>query len=166
MLMLKEQTNWLLIRWIFEISRTHFKLTAQMTNILLYFKWGWCDGDHMIVGFTTTYVINAYPHLSFEFESHSWRSTNVYIHNTTLCDKVCQWLAASQWFSLRTQISSTNKTDRHDITEILLKVALITITLNSIFYISSYSGNDVFQLELMRHAYILVILGSSWCRDP
>ena len=29
-----------------------------------------------------------------------------------------------QWFSLGTPISSTNKTDRHDITEILLQVAL------------------------------------------
>jgi hypothetical protein len=41
--------------------------------------------------------------------------------DTTLCDKVCQWLAASHWFS---PISSTNKTDHHDLTEILLKVVL------------------------------------------
>ncbi len=33
------------------------------------------------------------------------------------------------WFSPGTQISSTNKTNCHDITEILLKVALNTITL-------------------------------------
>jgi hypothetical protein len=32
------------------------------------------------------------------------------------------------WFSLGIPVSSTNKTDRHDITEILLKVALNTIT--------------------------------------
>jgi hypothetical protein len=44
--------------------------------------------------------------------------------DTKLCDKVWQWLAAGRWFSL---VSSTNKTDRHDITEILLKVALNTI---------------------------------------
>ena len=44
--------------------------------------------------------------------------------NTTLCDKVCQWLATGQWFSLGTPVSSTNKTDHHDIAEILLKVAL------------------------------------------
>jgi hypothetical protein len=31
------------------------------------------------------------------------------------------------WFSTGTPVSSTNKTDRHDITEILLKVALNTI---------------------------------------
>jgi hypothetical protein len=36
---------------------------------------------------------------------------------------------AGRWFSLGTPVSSTNKTDRHDITEILLKVALNTITL-------------------------------------
>jgi hypothetical protein len=32
-----------------------------------------------------------------------------------------------QWFSPGTPVSSTNKTDCHDITEILLKVALNTI---------------------------------------
>jgi hypothetical protein len=47
----------------------------------------------------------------------------------TLCDKVCQWLAAGQWFSTGTLVFSTNKTDHHDITEILLKVALNSITL-------------------------------------
>ena len=47
---------------------------------------------------------------------------------TTLCDKVCQWLAACQWFSPGTPISSTNKTDCRDITEMLLKVALNTTT--------------------------------------
>ena len=33
-----------------------------------------------------------------------------------LCDKVCQRLVAGRWFS---PVSSTNKTDRYDITEIL-----------------------------------------------
>jgi hypothetical protein len=46
---------------------------------------------------------------------------------TTLCDKVCQWLATGQWFSPGPPVSSINKTDCHDITEILLKVALNTI---------------------------------------
>jgi hypothetical protein len=48
--------------------------------------------------------------------------------DTILCDKVCQWLATGWWFSPGTPVSSTNKTDHHDITEILLKVALNTIT--------------------------------------
>ena len=42
--------------------------------------------------------------------------------------KVC-W-----WFFPDTLVSSTNKTDRHDITEILLKVALNTINHNSNHY--------------------------------
>jgi hypothetical protein len=45
----------------------------------------------------------------------------------TLCDKDCQWLAAGQWFSPGTPVSSTKKTVRHDITKILLKVVLNTI---------------------------------------
>ena len=49
---------------------------------------------------------------------------------TTLCDKVCQWLAAGRWFSPGPLVSSTNTTDRYDITEILLKVVLNTIKPN------------------------------------
>jgi hypothetical protein len=37
---------------------------------------------------------------------------------------------AGRWFSPGTPVSSTNKTGRHDITEILLKVALNTIIEN------------------------------------
>jgi hypothetical protein len=51
------------------------------------------------------------------------------VPDTMLCDKVCEWLAASRWFSPGTPVSSTNKTDRHDIAEILLKVALNIKTL-------------------------------------
>jgi hypothetical protein len=38
-------------------------------------------------------------------------------------------LAAGQWCSLGILVSSTNKTDHHYITEILLKVVLSTITM-------------------------------------
>jgi hypothetical protein len=34
---------------------------------------------------------------------------------TTLCDKVCQWLATGRWFSPGSPDFSTNKSDRHDI---------------------------------------------------
>ena len=43
--------------------------------------------------------------------------------------KFCQWLTTGRLFSPGTPISLINKTDRHDITEILLKVALNTLTL-------------------------------------
>ena len=45
-------------------------------------------------------------------------------NDTTLCDQVCRGLGAGRWFSPGTPVSSNNKTDRHGITEILLKVAL------------------------------------------
>jgi hypothetical protein len=64
----------------------------------------------MLVGFTTTCAFSDYHHLSCEFESLSWRG----VLDTILCDE-------------GTLVSSTNKTDRHDIAEILLKVALNTI---------------------------------------
>jgi hypothetical protein len=79
----------------------------------------------VVVGFTTTYAISAYHYWCCEFESRSGRS----VVDTPLCDKVCQWPAIGWWFSLCTLVSSNNKTDRYDITEILLKVALKTITL-------------------------------------
>jgi hypothetical protein len=53
-----------------------------------------------------------------------WVLISIRARNTTLCDQVCQWHAKGRWFSL---VSSTNKTYLHDITEILLKVALNTI---------------------------------------
>jgi hypothetical protein len=43
---------------------------------------------------------------------------------TTASDKVYQLLAHGRWFSLGTLASSTTKTGRHGIAEILLKVAL------------------------------------------
>ena len=42
-------------------------------------------------------------------------------------NNICQWLATRRWFSPVTPVSPTNKTDQHDVTEILLKVALNTI---------------------------------------
>jgi len=43
---------------------------------------------------------------------------------TATSDKVYQLLAHGRWFSPGTPASSTTKTGRHDIAEILLKVAL------------------------------------------
>jgi hypothetical protein len=56
-----------------------------------------------------------------------WVRISIRARCTTLCDKICQWLATAVWISLGPPVSSTNKTERHDITEILLKVALKTI---------------------------------------
>jgi hypothetical protein len=50
--------------------------------------------------------------------------------DTTLCDEICQRLATGRWFSQGTPVSSTNKTDHH---EILLKKVLNTITQTQTF---------------------------------
>ena len=56
-----------------------------------------------------------------------WVRITIRARCTTLCDKVCLWLTTGQWFSPGPPVSSTNKTDHHDITAVLLKVALNTI---------------------------------------
>jgi hypothetical protein len=56
-----------------------------------------------------------------------WVRISIRARCTTLCDKVCQWLATGRWFSQGPPVSSTDKTDHHDLTEILFKVALNTI---------------------------------------
>ena len=107
----------------------------------------WQGRDCMEVGLTT-YAIGAYHHWCCEFEPRSWRG----VPNTTLCDEVCQWLATGLWFS---PVSSTNKTDRHDITRILLKVVLNTINQTLIYCANLWSKVTV--SELLR----LLVPGSS-----
>ena len=83
----------------------------------IIYEWRCCRGcEHMVVGFTTIRAISTYNHKRCEFESHSG--------DTTLCDKVCDWFTTGRWFSPGTPASSNNKTDRHNITEMLLKVAI------------------------------------------
>ena len=49
----------------------------------------------------------------------------------------------TQWFSPGTLVSSTNKTDHHDITEILLKVALNTINQPNQPYLKTSSAKPI-----------------------
>jgi hypothetical protein len=65
-----------------------------------------CRGgrDRMVVWSTTTYANQCLSQINkgnkkiieLRIESRSWRG----VLDTTLCDKVCQWLAAGQWFSM------------------------------------------------------------------
>ena len=79
--------------------------------------------DRMVVGFPN-YLCNQYLSPLILWDRTPLRRG---VLDTTSCHKVCQWLATGRWFSPGTPVSSTNKTDRHDITEILLKVAFNTI---------------------------------------
>jgi hypothetical protein len=88
------------------------------------------------VAFTTTYVISVYHHWCCEFESRSGRGVQNYVI------KFVSYLRQVSGFL---PVSFTNKTDRHDITEILLKVALNTInqpiSLNFNFMVLYYPQN-------------------------
>jgi hypothetical protein len=55
-----------------------------------------------------------------------WGWISIRARCTTLCDKVCQWLATGRWYSPGTLVSSNYKTDHHDITEILSRFKLTT----------------------------------------
>jgi hypothetical protein len=90
----------------------------------------------MVDGFTTTCAVSAYHHWSCEFEPRSWWG----VLDTTLCDKISLWLAAGRWFSSGTLVSISNKTDRHDITDILLEVALNTIKKPNHYVIIFFQG--------------------------
>ena len=88
-------------------------------------SWGRRDRNSMVVGFTTTYAISVY-HAPLML----WVRIPIRTRCTTLYAKACQWFATGRWFSQGTPVFSTNKTYRHDKTEILLKVALNTIKSN------------------------------------
>ena len=122
--------SWSCQLWIW---RSQIKYALHyLNNCIRILDHIWCTlltGGHrgrdlMIVEFTTTYETKAII-------------TNVMISNrvfdTTLCDKFFQWLVAGRWFSPGTSVS-TNITDRYDISEKNLKVALsITLTPYIIF---------------------------------
>ena len=71
--------------------------------------------DHFC--FISITVKNFVPDKTF---FHNVFIVKISVLDTTLCDKVCQWSSPG------TPVSFTNKTDRRDIIEILLKVALNT----------------------------------------
>ena len=76
----------------------------------------------LVDGTSSAHSFNPYAYFG-----HSWSYFD--IQNLQL---VILLLAQGWWFSLGTPASSTTKTGRHDISEILLKVALNTINLNLI----------------------------------
>ena len=86
-----------------------------------------CRGSHgrdrMVVGFITTYAISA---ITFNVVSSNPIHGEVHsIQHYVI--KFVSDLRRVGGFSSGTLVSSTNKTDCHNITEILLKVALNTI---------------------------------------
>ena len=77
-------------------------------------SWPWSYGSWIYI-----YLCNQY--LS---RLMLWARISIRARCTTLCDRACQWLVRGRRFSPGLPVSSMNKTDHHDMAEILLKVAL------------------------------------------
>ena len=84
--------------------------------------------DWMIVGITTTCAISAYHHSRCGFESHPGEMYSMQNYEIKFVSDLRQSVVFSG-----TAITSINKTDRHDIAKILLKVAMNTINQTKIW---------------------------------
>ena len=119
-----------LFRWMWwEFSTPLPSVDKSIVIVIMHFlysegqSWSWFYGS-----WSYNYICNKCPSPLM-----LWVRIPIRARCTTLCDKVCQGLATGRWFSLGAPVSSTNKTDRHDITEILLKVVINTIKPNQCF---------------------------------
>ena len=88
-----------------------------------------------------------------------WVRISIRVRCTTLCDKVCQWLPTCRWFSPGTPVSSTNKTDCHDIAEILLKVPLNNIKQTNSCHLCSHRTPTFTILSIYFYAIFRVLFG-------
>ena len=116
--------------------------------------WGGRGGrDRMVIRVIATRAISDCHHLSCEFEPRSWRG----VLDKTLCDKAWQWLATCRCFSPGTPVSSNNKTYRHNIIEILLKVTLNTILTLTLFILRSVIMHCYFMVSFSLYAVIILM---------
>ena len=108
------ETGWNASLWWNFLS--HFAAIAEGPSWSCSYIW--------YVGFATTQAISAYHHRCCEFESRSGRGVQHYVIKfVSDLRQVSGFLRVLRFPPL------IKKTDRHDITEILLKVTLKTITL-------------------------------------
>jgi hypothetical protein len=119
---------------------TKFVFFVQIRNprwLPLHFSSKWTNQNNVfrfavISIFLSFQIVNQGPSRPWSYGSWIYNyimqpvptTTNV-VSSNLYQDKV--WLATGQWFSPGPLVSSTNKTDCHNIAEILLKVALNTI---------------------------------------
>ena len=96
--------------------------------------------------------------------------------DTTLCDKICQWLATGWCFFPGIPVSSSNKTDRPDITEIVMKVALNPLYIYIATCINVFKVLDItlspegminkrcprVKIWVLVHAHVVQLILQSW----
>ena len=112
----------------------------------------------MYIWFYNINQVSIYNDYRCKFESCSWHG----VLDTTLCDKVCQWLETCRWFSPGTLVSSSNKTDRHDITEIRMKVALTTIANQWLALVILHQTSNYFVFILLYNQFNMTWLKLIW----
>ena len=125
------QTDWRLVDYWYKHIIFCLNVTTYL-HVKNYFTLGYaCLTWYAIYYFG--YILTA--HFYWNRKTTNKLSSHYYvlnlIHISPLCDQVCQWLATGRWFTWGTPVSSTNKTDHRDKTEILLKVVLNTIILTN-----------------------------------
>jgi hypothetical protein len=126
------------------------KMVQQAPYQIELNHWGKPNGSYIL----KIYTLFTVSYLSWrwrwrwrcEFESRSCRC----VLDTTLC----QWLSTGRWVSSGTHVSSTNKNDHHDTTEIFLKVALNTNTLTLIL---SWIQNAKYTINSQLILYLLAV---------
>jgi hypothetical protein len=126
----------------FRIARVHLvRVEFELTTLVVIGTdcTGSCKSNHQTIAITTAppglytvWLWTVHCILYVANRAFVFMYNAAVIFDTILCDKVCQWLVTARWFSLGTPVSSTNKTDCHNIAEVLLKVALSTINLDRI----------------------------------
>ena len=133
----------------FVVSKQHSQLATQVfLNLLIYYIsckkqfrccfWSWPQSVRILGqswsygSWNNNYLCNQF---CCEFKYRSWRG----VLNTTLCDKVCQWLAVDLWFSLGTLGFLRQEDLQPRYNDILLKVALNTTTTITVSIYISWS---------------------------
>jgi hypothetical protein len=120
-------------------------------------SWSWSYGS-WIYNYLKQSVYNLSPLTLWGFNTRSWRG----VLDTTLCDKVCQWLVVGRWFSQNTPVSSTNKTNSPNLTEMLLKVSLNFITLTQNKKRVVHPKLDIYVLVIRALFVLLYISHNQW----
>jgi hypothetical protein len=105
--------NWVLLHIFLHLLNMMLKNSLQLIQCIHIVHGMSRGGNRMLVGFMTTYAISTYHQPNYVFESGSGE---VYFIQHYKFDSGLRKVGG---FFPGTPVSSTNKTDRHEITEIL-----------------------------------------------
>jgi hypothetical protein len=123
--------------------KTRTWISNVICRSLFYVEWFEMRGDCLFC----LYWWHCWPSL-FKLSFHNSNYLFIYPRLAAASDKVYQLLVHGRWFSPGTPATSTTKTGRHHIAEILLKVALSTI--NHIIIIIIYLSLSTIYFNLYR----------------